>query len=171
MPPPLPLPASLFVCSIQETDDRDGEQSMMQYNMRVGASAAIIKEGSILLVAFSDASSGFHYNVPGAGVEPGETIHEALKRELWEEACADIEIGRLLLVTKYEPRHNADRYGALHKLGLIFVCQLKAGSKPQLPKKPDPNQVGIDWIRLEELGGAPLLPTIAGLFLPPFQND
>lgn len=134
------------------------------YNMRVGVNAAIIKNGSILLIAFED-DSGFHYNLPGGGVDSGETILEALKREALEEACAEIEVGRLLLVTEYEPKRNSERYGSLHKLGLIFACRLKEGCTPRAPASPDAHQVGVHWVRLEDLPGAPLLPRVAAQLL------
>ena|SRR5260221_8600917 len=143
---------------------------MYSYNMRVGVNAVIIKDGKILLISFADDKSDFHYNLPGGGVEPGESLTEALKREAWEEACADIDVGKLLLVTEYEPRRNAGRYGEFHKLGLIFACQLKAKCEPRLPQNPDPNQVGVDWIRLEELVNVPLLPHIAAPLLAAYQQ-
>jgi len=61
---------------------------MQTYNMRVGANAVIINDGSILLIAFEDEDAGFHYNLPGGGVEVNETIPEALTREVREETCA-----------------------------------------------------------------------------------
>ena len=138
---------------------------MQGYNMRVGTYALIVKDEYILLIAFEDAMSGFPYNLPGGGIQPGESAQEALQREVHEEASVDIEVGRLLLVTEYEPIHNAEKYGALHKLGLIFECQLKADNVPQLPSQPDPNQIGVQWVPLTELSAAPLLPAIANRLL------
>jgi 8-oxo-dGTP diphosphatase len=139
------------------------------YNMRVGVNAAIVQGDSILLIAFDDAS-GFHYNLPGGGVRAGETVHEALKREAFEEACAEIEVGSLLLVTEYEPERHAERYGSLHKLGLIFACQLKAGCIPRLPAEPDANQVDVHWVELEKLSAAPLLPHIATKLISAYND-
>src|SRR5579871_5975124 len=101
---------------------------MQVNNMRVSANAVIVKANAILLIAFDDTASGFHYNLPGGGVEYGETVQEALRRECLEEACADIEVGRLLLVTEYEPLRNAGRYGSIHKLAFFFACTLKDNS-------------------------------------------
>src|SRR5258708_39030411 len=143
---------------------------MCSYNMRMGVNAVIVKDGKILLISFEDASTGFHYNLPGGGVEPGESLTEALKCEAWDEAREDIDVGKLLLVTEYEPRRNAARYGELHKLGLIFACQLKAAGEPHLPQNPDPNQVGVVWIRLEELVNVLLLPHIAAPLLAAYQQ-
>src|SRR5437879_2684378 len=100
------------------------KRTMQAYNMRVGVNAVTIKDGSILLVAFKDDSAEFHYNLPGGGITEGEILHEALKREVQEETCAEIEVGQLLFVTEYEPNHLKNRYGTLHKLSLVFACQL-----------------------------------------------
>jgi ADP-ribose pyrophosphatase YjhB (NUDIX family) len=43
-------------------------------------------DGDIVLVR-----DGRHYwNLPGGGVEPGETLEETLRREVAEEACAEV---------------------------------------------------------------------------------
>jgi ADP-ribose pyrophosphatase YjhB (NUDIX family) len=71
---------------------------MMQPGIRFGVNAAIVRDGAILLVEFNDEQSGLHYNLPGGGVELGETLHEALRRGVREETCAEVEVGPLLLV-------------------------------------------------------------------------
>lgn len=129
-------------------------------NIRVGVSAAIVQNDAILLIAFDDAS-GPHFNLPGGGLESGELLHEALQRELHEEACAEIEIGRLLLVWEYEPLHTAQKYGSVHSLRLVFHCTLREGSIPRMPDTPDKDQVGVQWIPLRALPTAPLIPQIA----------
>jgi ADP-ribose pyrophosphatase YjhB (NUDIX family) len=119
-------------------------------SIRLNANAAIVKNGKILLIEFKD-ENGIHYNLPGGGVDPGESIAQAVKRECMEEALADIEVGRLLLVWEYVPEHHDFIYGPKQKVGQIFECKLKKGSTPRLPKKPDKNQVGVKWIPLREL--------------------
>ncbi|MBK9126111.1 MAG: NUDIX domain-containing protein [Chloroflexi bacterium] len=74
----------------------------MPPHIRVSASAVIIRGGHILLVKFDD-NTGPHYNLPGGGADPGETAEEACIREVYEEADARIDIGRLMLVREYEP--------------------------------------------------------------------
>lgn len=52
----------------------------MTYHIRVRAGAVIIENDSILLIEFND-KNGLHYNFPAGGVEPNETVIEAVKRE------------------------------------------------------------------------------------------
>ena len=60
----------------------------MDTHIRVSTKALILRDNAILLVEYDD-ESGLHYNMPGGGVEPDETLEEALKREMQEETCAE----------------------------------------------------------------------------------
>lgn len=51
----------------------------MSYPLRVRTSALFIQSNKVLLVEFHD-KHGLHYNLPGGGVERGETLIEGLKR-------------------------------------------------------------------------------------------
>lgn len=132
---------------------------MTGQGIRVGVSAAILRDEAILLVEFGGEWSR-HFNFPGGGVEPGESLHEALRREVCEETGADVAVGRLLLVWEYLPSRFADQYGTTQKVGLLFHCELLAGNEPRLPPEPDPNQVGVRWVPLGDLATTPLLPNI-----------
>jgi 8-oxo-dGTP diphosphatase len=129
-------------------------------HIRVRPTALIISNNSILLIEYED--HGIHYNLPGGGAEPGETIIEALKREAFEEACVDIEVGPLALIYEFAPHKQSGDYDidGKHGLHLIFECTLKDGSIPQLPKDPDPHQSAVKWIPLEEFDSILLIPNI-----------
>lgn len=131
---------------------------------RVGANAAIVRDGRILLIEFVDGS-GLHYNLPGGGVDDGESLRAAAMREAREEACASIEVGRLLLAWEYFPTEDHADYGTRHKVTFVFAASLTGGSEPSMPEAPDPNQTGVRWIALEDLVHVPLLPPIADALL------
>lgn len=127
--------------------------------MRLGANAFIVRDGAVLLVAFDDAS-GFHYNLPGGGVKPGESVKAGLKREVFEETRAEVEVGQLLMVSEYQPERHRNRYGGVHKLTLVFACRLSEASEAGFPERPDPEQVDVLWLPLTELATAPLIPEV-----------
>ena len=68
----------------------------MTSHIRVRACALIMENESILLVEFQDRN-GVHYNLPGGGVEPNETVREAAYREVMEEATLEVEVGTACL--------------------------------------------------------------------------
>jgi len=129
------------------------------FPIRVGAGALTVRDENLLLVEFDD-DTGLHYNLPGGGIEAGESIKAGLKCEVYEETRADIEVGELAFVIEYEPTRNVNWAGKVHKLSLIFVCTLKSGSEPHLPRKPDPHQSGVCWLPLSGLKTAKLLPQL-----------
>lgn len=98
-------------------DDRDsrerGDQvEEAQARFRIGVFAVIEREGRYLLARRRDIG---WWNLAGGGMEYGETVQEALAREVREEIGANIAIERLLGVYS-KPRKN--------EVVLAFVCHL-----------------------------------------------
>lgn len=60
---------------------------------RIGVGALIFAEGRILLTHRRDID---WWNLPGGGMEKGETVEEALKREVLEETGLEVEIERMV---------------------------------------------------------------------------
>lgn len=128
--------------------------------LRASGRALIIEDGRILLSEFDDAT-GLHYNLPGGGVEPGETVREALIREVREETCLEVEVGRMLFALEYEPERNRGWAGPTHHISLVFECRARPGSEARLPDHPDPNQTGVKWLPLADPSTVELLPHLA----------
>jgi len=117
----------------------------MTSHIRVRACALIMENESILLVEFQDGN-GVHYNLPGGGVEPHESVREAAYREAMEEATLEVEVGPLAFVYEYAPHLSERKYGDAASLQLVFECWRKDGSIPRLPSIPDINQTGVKRI-------------------------
>jgi 8-oxo-dGTP diphosphatase len=60
----------------------------------VGAIA--VRDGALLLIRRGHAPSRGRWSLPGGRVEPGETAHEALVREIAEETGLVVEVGELV---------------------------------------------------------------------------
>jgi 8-oxo-dGTP diphosphatase len=123
----------------------------MPYHIRVRAGAIIIEGDRILLTEYNDPNRGIVYDLPAGGVEPGESIIDAVKREAKEEACIEVEVGPLAFVYEYEPHLNGEKYGPVHTLVMMFECTRLSGSAARLPEQPDPNQTGVEWVTLSQL--------------------
>jgi ADP-ribose pyrophosphatase YjhB (NUDIX family) len=130
------------------------------YHIRVRPTALILRDEHVLLVEYSD-EAGLHYNLPGGGAEPGETLEEGVKREVFEETQAQINVGSIAFVYECAPHKQSGEYDTTkHSLNIIFECTLKEESHPRLPDRPDETQSGVRWIHLSELDNIILYPRI-----------
>lgn len=59
--------------------------------------ASVVRDGEGRILLIKTAKAG--WELPGGRVEQGEDFITALKREVREEACCEIEVGRLTSVT------------------------------------------------------------------------
>jgi ADP-ribose pyrophosphatase YjhB (NUDIX family) len=128
--------------------------------IRLAVDAVIERQGAILLVEFEDSRFGRHYGLPGGGVEPGETMHEAVRREAWEETGAEVIVGPLLLVNEYQPEKYANLYDDQQEIRLVFHCQLREDRQLVTPLNPDEDQLGTAWVLIEQLPSIRLFPRI-----------
>jgi 8-oxo-dGTP diphosphatase len=92
----------------------------MKSRFRVSAFAVIVREGRVLVARRRDIG---WWNLPGGGVESGETVDEGLIREVREEVCAEVEIDRLVGVYS-KPLKD--------EVALTFLCHLRPGQERAL---------------------------------------
>ena len=70
--------------------------------MRVRVTGVVVEDGRILLLN-QDTDAGRSWSLPGGKLEAGETLAQALVREMKEETGLDVEPGRLLYVCDHVP--------------------------------------------------------------------
>lgn len=70
--------------------------------MKIRVTGIVIEHARILLLD-QDTDNGRSWSLPGGKLETGETLAEALMREMHEETGIEIEPGRLLYVCDYLP--------------------------------------------------------------------
>ena len=87
-----------------------------------GASGLIVRDGKVLLIRRGKEPYKDHWSLPGGGVERGERIREAVKREVLEETGLEVDVG---LVAGY--REEILSPGG-HYLVLAFHCTITGGS-------------------------------------------
>jgi nucleoside triphosphatase len=99
-------------------------------------------KGEILLAKSRKWSS--LYIMPGGHIEIGETIEEALKREVKEEVGVEIEV--LKFVAHVEGIFPKNFHERKHFIFLTYLCRLKSGTA-----KPDGRELQeLIWIKPED---------------------
>lgn len=88
---------------------------------RIRVAAIIIEDGQLLLVRHEKDGAAY-WMLPGGGVDHGETLTEALQRELREELCISADIGPLILANDSIP---PDRHR--HIVNLYFRAEITEG--------------------------------------------
>lgn len=95
----------------------------------VGVKAAIRHEGKILLLressAYRDGAEAGKWDLPGGRIESGETLDEALSREVKEEAGLSVIRGDLLGAYDGFPIIRGEK---CHVVRLYFLCEAAASA-------------------------------------------
>lgn len=92
----------------------------------LAVSAAIFCQGRVLLVRRARPSTRPVYTLPGGVVEAGETLHEAVRREIHEETSLDIEPGPLAGHREFILRDERGRV-LRHFVIMAFTAHWRAG--------------------------------------------
>lgn len=96
-------------------------------SVRLRVAAILSVAGGIVLVRHVKDETGYHL-LPGGGVEAGETLQEALKREVLEETGLDVELQRLAFVND-----SIAPDGSRHVVQLTFVARVIGGQITSTP--------------------------------------
>ena len=120
----------------------------------MAVSAAIVRDGRVLLVRRAKPPAHSLYTLPGGVVEAGETLEQALKREIEEETGLTIEPAALAGHREFIVRDDSHRVSR-HFIILAFAARWIAG-EPSL----NDELAEARWILPEELAG---LKTTEGL--------
>jgi 8-oxo-dGTP pyrophosphatase MutT (NUDIX family) len=127
--------------------------------VRTSAKAVIVSDGRVLVVKKIDAT-GPWYLLPGGGQNPGEPLHDALRRECIEEIGATVKIGDLIHVRDYVGANHefADEDPDFHQVEFMFECSLPPDYEPTVGTVPDKDQTATEWLDLSTLERARLYP-------------
>jgi 8-oxo-dGTP diphosphatase len=131
----------------------------MKNRIRNSAKAIIIRNNRLLVIRKSSSQGGYAV-VPGGGQKNSETLSQAVQRECFEEINAKVNVGELLFVREYfsDNHEFADEESHLHQVEFFFACSIKGNYAPEKGAIPDPGQVEVIWVPLDELDSVNLYP-------------
>ncbi len=130
---------------------------------RLRVAAVMLHEGGIVLVRHVKADIAYHL-LPGGGVEWGETLADALSREVREETGFSCRIVRPLFVND-----SIDPGGERHVVSLTFLAEVTGGEITGHPA--DPRIAAVEIIPVEALATLDLRPPIAAELADAAEGD
>ncbi len=123
----------------------------------LAVSAVVVRDGRILVVRRARAPARDLFTLPGGVVEAGETLVEAVKREVEEETAVLIDPIDCTGYREIIARDPADRLKR-HFVIVVFAARWRAG-------EPAPNDEIAEarWIAPEELASLRTTDGLAGI--------
>lgn len=123
--------------------------------LRLGVSAALQRDGKVLLVERARQPFAGLWSFPGGHVEPGERLVDALAREIAEETGLSAMIGDLLGWHELIDRDPQDRLLA-HVVIAVFGARMIAGEL-----RPGDDARAARFVDPTEAAGLPLTPGLS----------
>jgi 8-oxo-dGTP diphosphatase len=111
----------------------------------VGVGAVVLDAGRVLLIKRAHEPLKGQWSLPGGGVELGETLEQAVAREVQEETGLDVDVGPIVEVLDRITR-DADGRVDHHFVLVDFVCRPAGGI---LSSASDAD--AAEWVPLEAL--------------------
>ena len=130
----------------------------------LAVSAAIARDGKVLLVRRARPPANGLYSLPGGVVEAGETLHEALVREVLEETAMAVEplgLAGFREAIVRDPQNRVER----HFVILPFAARWISG-EPRLNEELSEAL----WIEPAEVAGLPTTPGLAAIVAAAFEQ-
>jgi 8-oxo-dGTP diphosphatase len=121
--------------------------SSRQYPDRpiLGVGALIFRGERILLVERGKEPLKGYWSLPGGVVEVGETLEQAIRREVQEETKLQIEILQVLEIFERIMR-DAEGRPEYHYVLVDYLCRSTTGEP-----KPADDVAKVEWVRRDEL--------------------
>lgn len=113
----------------------------------VGVGAVIVREGKALIVRRAHEPRKGEWSLPGGMLDLGESLEDAVRREVKEETGLDVELGPII-ETFDRVHRDADGRIRYHFVIIDYVCwplggQASAGSDAE----------AIAWVAADEIDG------------------
>jgi len=131
----------------------------------VSVGAAIVRDGQVLLVKRANPPLQGSWSLPGGSVELGESLAEALAREVREETGLDISIGPVVEVLD---RIDRDESGHVqyHYVIIDYACRVAGGVL-----ECGTDAAAVRWAHPDELPGLGVTPVATSVLIRAVEWD
>ena len=118
----------------------------------IGVGGIIFREDQVLLIKRGMEPSLGQWSIPGGAVHVGETLEEAVRREVLEETHLEVEV---LTLAKVLDRifHDPEGRVVYHYVLVDFLCRCKAGEL-----KSDTDAQDARFVSLQDLPSYQIAP-------------
>jgi ADP-ribose pyrophosphatase YjhB (NUDIX family) len=134
------------------------QKNFLPTRFRPGAKAFIVHEGKILIVReniLENGESKVWHDVPGGGLEPGETLAEGLQREVMEEVGLRVQVERPVGCWEFMREEATE---CVHIICTGFQCSLVGAATIDVHNNPaDEDIFETVWMTKEEILAVPEL--------------
>ena len=113
----------------------------------VGVGAVVVDNDRVLLVRRAHEPLKGEWSLPGGAVEVGETLRDAVMREVLEETGLEVEVGPVVDVLD-RIRPDPDGRVRYHFVLIDYLCRPVGGTLACASDAED-----VAWAGLNELGG------------------
>jgi len=125
---------------------------------RVRVAALVTQGDSLLLVRHAKSETDSYWLVPGGGLHFGESLEEAVRRELREEVClTEVTVGGLAFA-----HDTISPDGTRHVVNLYFAVESWAG-EPAVGEDPVVDEVR--FVPFAEIAGLKMYPAVNAALL------
>lgn len=131
--------------------EQEKEEKIKKMLFQVPAKAVVVKGDKVLILKRMSGNMRFSgkYDFPGGAVEHGETILEALRREVEEEINLEVEIGPVIFTSDSEREYLLDEKGErrikVYTKSIGFIAYYKSGEV----KLSDEHE-SFEWLSIQE---------------------
>jgi ADP-ribose pyrophosphatase len=129
----------------------------------VGVAGIVAENGEVLLVRRGNAPAKDLWAFPGGRVEVGESLRDALAREIAEECRLEVRVGSLVDVVEAIERTEM---GVSHWVLAIFTAERLRGHP-----EPGDDAAAVKWVGVADLVGLPTAPGVERLAKSVLQSE
>ena len=111
----------------------------------VGVGAVVVRGGRALIIKRAHEPRKGEWSLPGGLLELGESLQQAIRREIKEETTLDVVVGPI--IETFDRVHRDDQGRIRYHFVIVdFVCWPKGGEA-----MPASDADGVAWVSFKEI--------------------